>query len=59
MARGPLWNEADVVSALREGSIAGAGADVFEEEPALASNPLFTMDNFAGSPICLPIRRKE
>ena len=50
MARGPLWKEADVFKALQEGRIAGAGADVFEEEPASASNPLFTLDNFIGSP---------
>jgi D-3-phosphoglycerate dehydrogenase len=50
MARGPLWNEADVFTALKDGLIAGAGADVFEEEPASAGNPLFTLDNFVGSP---------
>ncbi len=32
-ARGPIVSEADLVQALREGWIAGAGLDVYEEEP--------------------------
>jgi D-3-phosphoglycerate dehydrogenase / 2-oxoglutarate reductase len=50
MARGPIWNEADVAEALQSGRIAGAGADVFETEPALPGNPLFALDNFVGTP---------
>ncbi len=50
MARGPVWNEADVVHALKENWIAGVGSDVFEVEPALQDNPLFKMDNFVGTP---------
>lgn len=50
MARGPLWNEADVIKALREHWIAGAGSDVFEVEPSPVDNPLFTLDNFVGTP---------
>lgn len=50
MARGPVWNEADVVTALKENWIAGVGSDVYEVEPAAADNALFTMDNFVGTP---------
>jgi phosphoglycerate dehydrogenase-like enzyme len=44
-ARGGLIREADLVEALREGRIAGAGIDVFEEEPPPPNHPLFQFDN--------------
>jgi D-3-phosphoglycerate dehydrogenase len=50
MARGPVWNEADVVKALQENWIAGAGSDVYEVEPVTADNPLLKLDNFVGTP---------
>jgi len=50
MARGTLWVEADIVRALEEHRIAGAGSDVFEEEPPSPDNPLFELDNFIGTP---------
>jgi Lactate dehydrogenase and related dehydrogenases len=50
MARGPIWEEADVCAALKDGRIAGAGADVFDPEPPTTDNPLLTLDNFICSP---------
>lgn len=50
MARGPVWNEADVVAALQSNRIAGAGADVYEVEPVTPDNPLLKLDNFVGTP---------
>jgi D-3-phosphoglycerate dehydrogenase len=50
MARGPVWNEMDVVAALQEKRITGAGADVYEVEPITPDNPLLKLDNFVGTP---------
>jgi D-3-phosphoglycerate dehydrogenase len=50
MARGPIWNEADIITALQEQRIAGAGSDVYEVEPITADNPLLKLDNFVGTP---------
>jgi len=50
MARGPIWKEADVVQALKESKIAGAGSDVYEIEPITPDNPLLKLDNFVGTP---------
>ena len=50
IARGPIVNEADLVRALREKRIAGAGLDVFEEEPLPDSSPLWDMPNVVFAP---------
>ena len=43
--RGALIDEQALVQALREGTIKGAGIDVFENEPPATDNPLFKLDN--------------
>jgi len=50
IARGGLIDEAALARALREGWIAGAGLDVFEEEPLPADSPLWKQDNVILSP---------
>ena len=44
-ARGAVIDEAALVEALRENRIAGAGLDVFEQEPTAPANPLLQLDN--------------
>lgn len=44
-ARGAVVNEKDLIKALQDGTIAGAGLDVFEKEPVEADSPLLRMDN--------------
>jgi phosphoglycerate dehydrogenase-like enzyme len=50
VGRGAVINEADLVRALKKGWIAGAGLDVFEEEPLSDSSPLWRMDNVILTP---------
>lgn len=45
VARGPIVNERDLVTALKEGEIAGAGLDVLSAEPMKADNPLMEMQD--------------
>ncbi len=49
-SRGPIVVEADLTAALRAGRIAGAGIDVFDEEPPPANHPFRTMDNVTVTP---------
>jgi D-3-phosphoglycerate dehydrogenase / 2-oxoglutarate reductase len=48
--RGPVHNEADLIRALQEGKLAGAGLDVMELEPTRPDNPLHKMDNVVLTP---------
>ena len=50
LARGGLVDEPALITALRQGQIAGAGLDVFEREPLPADNPLWSLDNALISP---------
>jgi D-3-phosphoglycerate dehydrogenase len=53
VARGPIVDEAALIEALRTGGIAGAGLDVFEQEPVDPGNPLLRMDNVIVTPHAL------
>ena len=44
-ARGPLVREADLIAALRDGLIAGAGIDVYDHEPLPQDHPLRALSN--------------
>jgi D-3-phosphoglycerate dehydrogenase len=48
--RGPTHVEADLIRALNEKKLAGAGLDVMEVEPTLPDNPLHKMDNVVLTP---------
>lgn len=50
IGRGANVRLADLDQALREGQIAGAGLDVFEEEPLPPEHPLWTAPNFLMTP---------
>lgn len=49
-ARGDIVNEADLVDALKNGEIAGAGLDVLAEEPMRAGHPLMQLANVIITP---------
>jgi len=49
-SRGALVDEPALVAALQNGTIAGAGLDVFEQEPVKPDNPLLAMDSVILTP---------
>jgi len=49
-SRGPIIEEAALLSALRENKIAGAGLDVFDVEPLPVDHPLRSMDKVVLTP---------
>ena len=49
-SRGDVVVEADLIEALRNGSIAGAAIDVYEKEPPQKDNPLMSMSNVLLTP---------
>lgn len=58
-ARGPLIKESDLIEALREEFVSGAGLDVYENEPLPEDSPLRSIDNVIlschnsnSSPVC-------
>ncbi len=50
IGRGFTAKEEDLIKALEDGIIAGAGLDVFEEEPLSESSPLWSMKNVIITP---------
>jgi D-3-phosphoglycerate dehydrogenase / 2-oxoglutarate reductase len=49
-SRGGVIDEPALIDALQKGRLAGAGLDVFEQEPPDTQNPLLHMDNVIGTP---------
>ncbi|NLG26328.1 MAG: C-terminal binding protein, partial [Chloroflexi bacterium] len=49
-SRGAIVNEPDLIAALQQGHIAGAGLDVFAAEPLPADSPLIAMDQVVLTP---------
>ncbi len=50
VSRGPIVDEKALIQALKSKQIAGAGLDVFEQEPPARDNPLFTFSNVTLAP---------
>ncbi len=53
VARGPVADERALIDALQSGTIAGAGLDVFEQEPVSPDNPLLRMEQVIVTPHAL------
>ena len=50
IGRGAIFDLADLTAALQAGDIAGAGLDVFEQEPLPVEHPLWKMENVLITP---------
>ena len=51
-ARGQIVDEEALIEALRNGVIAGAALDTYEQEPLQADSPLLKMENVIATPHC-------
>lgn len=54
ISRGAIADENDLVTALQEGTIAGAGLDAFSVEPLPAESSLWSAPNMVITPHCTP-----
>jgi phosphoglycerate dehydrogenase-like enzyme len=52
-ARGPIVDQKALTAVLAAGKIAGAGLDVFEDEPTDPDDPIFKLDNVIAAPHAL------
>jgi D-3-phosphoglycerate dehydrogenase len=52
-SRGPVVDEQALYTVLKEGRIAGAGLDVFDQEPTPADNPILALDTVIVTPHAL------
>jgi phosphoglycerate dehydrogenase-like enzyme len=50
VSRGGVVDEPALIEALRQGRIAGAGLDVFADEPTLPAHPFWGMENVVATP---------
>jgi D-3-phosphoglycerate dehydrogenase len=57
-SRGAVVDEKALIEALGKKSIAGAGLDVFDEEPPSPNNPLFRFDNVITTPHSAALSRE-
>ncbi|WP_020222938.1 NAD(P)-dependent oxidoreductase, partial [Halarchaeum acidiphilum] len=57
VARGPVVDEDALIDALAAGELAGAGLDVFREEPLPASSPLWDLDDVLVTPHASSLHR--
>jgi len=59
VSRGPVVNQEDLLEALRNGTIAGAGLDVFTTEPLKPDHPFLNMANVFATPHVAGVTRQN
>ena len=59
ISRGPIVHEVDLLAALNEGQIAGAGLDVLNQEPPAADHPLVIHEKVVVTPHTAGITRQS